>query len=135
MNLYIMSQLDNLQAEIYNVSCSIPSNSNDDGKLCIVETTYSVKLCLAEYQSYLKIRIIYKYLNFELFKNKNLLLETASNLSDFRFRFHFHGLNNFPIENLVFLSEGGVLAPPLPRLVVLKAEPFCFLAETEKKSS
>lgn len=60
------------------------------------------------------------------------LLETASNLSDFLFRFHFHGLSNFPIENLLFLSAGGVLVP-LPRLLVRNADPFCFLAEKKEE--
>lgn len=59
------------------------------------------------------------------------LRETASSLSDFFFLFHFHGLSSFPIENLLFLSSGGVLVP-LPRLFVLNAEPFCFFAGKEK---
>lgn len=67
-------------------------------------------------------------------KEKYSLLETASNLSDFLFRFHFHGLSNFPIENLLFLSAGGVLVP-LPRLFVRNADPFCFLAEKERENN
>lgn len=57
-----------------------------------------------------------------------LHLEAASNLSDFFFLFHFHGLNNLPrAENLLFLSKGGVLVPD-PRLFVRMAAPFCFFA-------
>lgn len=58
--------------------------------------------------------------------------EAASNLSDFFFRFHFHGLKSLPrAENLLFLSRGGVLAPE-PRLFVRNAAPFCFFAATKQ---
>lgn len=60
--------------------------------------------------------------------------EAASNLSDFFFRFHFHGLKSLPrAENLLFLSRGGVLAPE-PKLFVRKAAPFCFFAVTNKQT-
>lgn len=59
--------------------------------------------------------------------------EAASNLSDFFFRFHFHGLKSLPrAENLLFLSKGGVLAPE-PKLFVRRAAPFCFFAVTREK--
>lgn len=59
--------------------------------------------------------------------------EAASNLSDFFFRFHFHGLKSLPrAENLLFLSKGGVLAPE-PKLFVRRAAPFCFFAATRKR--
>lgn len=65
----------------------------------------------------------------------HLLRETASNLSVFFFLFHFQGLKNLPkAENLLFLSNGGVLAP-LPKLFVLKAVPFCFFPENTKSKS
>lgn len=58
--------------------------------------------------------------------------EAASNLSDFFFRFHFHGLKSLPrAENLLFLSKGGVRAPE-PKLFVRNAAPFCFFAATTK---
>lgn len=65
-------------------------------------------------------------------KNFDSHLEAASNLSDFFFRFHFHGLNNLPkAENLLFLSSGGVRVPE-PKLFVRNAAPFCFLAAKQK---
>jgi hypothetical protein len=58
--------------------------------------------------------------------------EAASNLSDFFFLFHFQGLNNLPrAENLLFLSNGGVLVPD-PRLFVRMAAPFCFFAANKQ---
>lgn len=70
----------------------------------------------------------------------NLHLDAASNLSDFFFRFHFHGLNNLPKADnlpLVLRSKGGMwvdwgLGVPDPRLLVLMAIPFCFLAEIKR---
>lgn len=66
--------------------------------------------------------------------NLYLLLEAASNFSDFFFRFHFQGLNNLPkAENFdLGRSAGGVRAPEL-RLFVRTAEPFCFLAITNNR--
>jgi hypothetical protein len=64
-----------------------------------------------------------------------LLLEAASNFSDFFFRFHFHGLKSLPnAENLDLVrSTGGVRAPE-PRLFVRTVEPFCFLAATKHEN-
>lgn len=63
----------------------------------------------------------------------NLHLDAASNLSDFFFRFHFHGLKSLPkAENLLFLSSGGVRVPEPRLLARLYAAPFCFFAAKRK---
>lgn len=62
-----------------------------------------------------------------------LHFEVASNFSLFFFLLHFHGLKNRPNAlNLLFRSSGGDLVPD-PKLFVLKAAPFCFLAEKKNK--
>ena len=60
-----------------------------------------------------------------------LLLEAASNLSDFFFRFHFHGLKRRPRAWRRDLRTMGGVRLPHPRLL-LRGTPLAFLPETSK---
>jgi hypothetical protein len=63
---------------------------------------------------------------------KHLLLDAASNLSDFLFRFHFQGLKRRPRAWRRDLRTVGGVRLPQPRLL-LRGTPFAFFPETQRE--
>jgi len=67
--------------------------------------------------------------------DEHLLLEAASNLSDFFFLFHFQGLKRRPkLENLLFLGGGGLLEAGGPTLEDLGPIPLGLVVFTAKNN-
>ena len=77
------------------------------------------------------IPVVGKQCRKEICATNILLLEAASNLSDFFFRFHFHGLKRRPRAWRRDLRTMGGVRLPHPRLL-LRGTPLAFLPETSK---